>query len=107
MFVRDMTHSKAACTGDKRGYSSGGGRRVKAERSRMSKRKQGRRRSGAEPPPRRGQPAAAESAYAPISGTLHFAAAIFTGALLLFLVQPLIAKYLLPWFGGSPGVWAT
>ena len=38
---------------------------------------------------------------------LPFAAAIFTGALLLFLVQPLIARYVLPWFGGGPGVWAT
>jgi hypothetical protein len=28
-------------------------------------------------------------------------------AFLLFLVQPLIAKILLPWFGGSTGVWAT
>lgn len=33
--------------------------------------------------------------------------AIFTGAFLLFQVQPLIAKYLLPWFGGAPGVWTT
>jgi len=32
---------------------------------------------------------------------------IFTGAFLLFLVQPLIGKYILPWFGGSPGVWTT
>lgn len=37
---------------------------------------------------------------------LH-AATIFTGAFLLFLVQPLIGKYILPWFGGSPGVWTT
>ena len=26
---------------------------------------------------------------------------------MLFLVQPLIGKYLLPWFGGAPGVWTT
>ncbi|HWH71907.1 MAG TPA: hypothetical protein VNT26_21270, partial [Candidatus Sulfotelmatobacter sp.] len=32
---------------------------------------------------------------------------IFTGAFLLFQVQPLIGKYLLPWFGGAPGVWTT
>ncbi len=37
---------------------------------------------------------------------LH-ALTIFTGAFLLFLVQPLIGKYILPWFGGSPGVWTT
>src|SRR5215468_9931686 len=36
-----------------------------------------------------------------------FAPAIFLGAFLLFLVQPLIGKYILPWFGGSPGVWTT
>ncbi len=32
---------------------------------------------------------------------------IFTGAFLLFLIQPLIAKYILPWFGGGPAVWTT
>jgi len=28
-------------------------------------------------------------------------------AFLLFQVQPVISKYILPWFGGSPGVWTT
>lgn len=28
-------------------------------------------------------------------------------AFLLFQVQPIISKYILPWFGGSPGVWTT
>lgn len=32
---------------------------------------------------------------------------IFMGAFLLFQVQPLIGKYILPWFGGGPGVWTT
>jgi tetratricopeptide (TPR) repeat protein len=36
-----------------------------------------------------------------------FALTIFIGAFLLFQVQPLIGKYLLPWFGGGPGVWTT
>lgn len=36
-----------------------------------------------------------------------FAGAIFLSAFLLFLVQPLMGKYILPWFGGSPGVWTT
>lgn len=36
---------------------------------------------------------------------LPFALTIFTGAFLLFQVQPLIGKYILPWFGGGPGVW--
>lgn len=31
-----------------------------------------------------------------------YALTIFTGAFLLFLVQPLIGKYILPWFGGTP-----
>ncbi len=38
---------------------------------------------------------------------LPFALSIFTGAFLLFQVQPLIGKFILPWFGGSPGVWTT
>ena len=36
-----------------------------------------------------------------------YALTIFTGAFLLFLVQPLIGKYILPWFGGGTGVWTT
>ena len=32
---------------------------------------------------------------------------IFLGAFLLFQIQPLMGKYLLPWFGGGPGVWTT
>jgi hypothetical protein len=36
-----------------------------------------------------------------------FHLAIFTSAFLLFLVQPLIAKQILPWFGGAPSVWST
>ena len=36
---------------------------------------------------------------------LH-AATIFLSAFLLFLVQPVIAKQILPWFGGSASVWA-
>src|SRR5436190_13086021 len=36
-----------------------------------------------------------------------YAVTIFLGAFLLFQIQPLIAKYILPWFGGGPGVWTT
>jgi len=32
---------------------------------------------------------------------------IFIGAFLLFQVQPLIGKYILPWFGGGTSVWTT
>ncbi len=38
---------------------------------------------------------------------LLFVIAIFSGAGLLFLVQPMIAKQLLPMLGGSPAVWNT
>jgi SAM-dependent methyltransferase len=38
---------------------------------------------------------------------IFFSLTIFAGAFLLFQVQPLIAKYILPWFGGAPGVWTT
>ncbi len=34
-------------------------------------------------------------------------AAIFLGAFLLFSLEPLIAKQILPWFGGSAAVWAV
>lgn len=36
-----------------------------------------------------------------------FAATIFISAFLLFLVQPLIARIILPWFGGTAAVWTT
>ena len=41
------------------------------------------------------------------TATLAFALAIFASAFLLFQVQPLVSKAILPWFGGSPGVWTT
>ena len=36
-----------------------------------------------------------------------FSFAIALNAGLLFLIQPLIAKMILPWLGGSPAVWNT
>ena len=39
--------------------------------------------------------------------TLPYAGTIFLSSFLLFLVQPIIAKQILPWFGGSAGVWTT
>jgi len=38
---------------------------------------------------------------------LLFASTIFAGAFLLFQVQPIMGKHILPWYGGSPGVWTT
>ncbi len=39
--------------------------------------------------------------------TWLFAGTVFSSAFSLFLVQPIIAKQILPWFGGSASVWAT
>lgn len=36
-----------------------------------------------------------------------YAVTIFASAFLLFLVQPVMAKQILPWFGGSATVWTT
>src|SRR5690606_9579979 len=36
-----------------------------------------------------------------------YAATVFVSAFLLFQVQPLISRTILPWFGGSPAVWTT
>ncbi len=36
-----------------------------------------------------------------------YATTIFVSAFLLFLVQPVIAKQILPWFGGTAAVWTT
>jgi spermidine synthase len=36
-----------------------------------------------------------------------FALTVVLSAFLLFQVQPLVSKQILPWFGGSPGVWTA
>jgi spermidine synthase len=36
-----------------------------------------------------------------------YAGTIFLSAFLLFLVQPVVAKMIVPWFGGSAAVWTT
>ncbi len=38
---------------------------------------------------------------------IFYSLTIFLSAFLLFLVQLLIARHILPWYGGGPGVWAT
>ena len=51
--------------------------------------------------------------YAPLSKLLEhcllylYAAALFLSAALLFFVQPMVAKMILPFLGGSPAVWNT
>ena len=42
-----------------------------------------------------------------IPNILLFSLTVFLGAFLLFQVQPIIGKYILPWFGGSSSVWTT
>ena len=39
--------------------------------------------------------------------SLLYAVTIFLSAFLLFEVQPMIGKIILPWFGGSASVWST
>ncbi len=51
--------------------------------------------------------AAVPSAATRLPDRRAYALVTFVGAALLFLVQPLIAKAILPWFGGVPAVWAT
>ncbi len=38
---------------------------------------------------------------------IAFGLSIFLSAFLLFIAQPLLAKKLLPWFGGGPAVWLS
>ncbi len=38
---------------------------------------------------------------------ISFSISIFLSSFLLFQVQPIISKYILPWFGGSSAVWIT
>lgn len=47
----------------------------------------------------------AKSEFVPF--TALYAGTIFLSAFLLFQVQLIIGKYVLPWFGGSPSVWNT
>ncbi len=42
-----------------------------------------------------------------MSTRILFAVTVFLSAFLLFQVQPLMGRYVLPWFGGGPGVWTT
>ncbi|HEY8538875.1 MAG TPA: fused MFS/spermidine synthase [Steroidobacteraceae bacterium] len=41
------------------------------------------------------------------AGEVIYALTVIVAASLLFLVQPLIAKLILPWFGGSSAVWSA
>ena len=41
------------------------------------------------------------------AGRFAFPPAVFLAAFLLFQVQPLLGKLVLPWYGGTPAVWMT
>src|SRR6185369_14864866 len=36
-----------------------------------------------------------------------YALTTYIGSFLLFQVEPLIGRYILPWYGGGPAVWTT
>ena len=38
---------------------------------------------------------------------LLYGSTVFLSAFLLFQIQPIIGRFILPWFGSAPGVWAT
>ena len=42
-----------------------------------------------------------------VSTNLIFGATIAISAFLLFQIEPMISKYILPWFGGGPAVWTA
>ena len=42
-----------------------------------------------------------------VSDQILFGSTIFLSSFLLFQVQPILAKQILPWFGGSAAVWTT
>ncbi len=50
---------------------------------------------------------AASTASAGRATVVLVASATFLGAFLLFFLEPLIARFVLPWYGGSAGVWTT
>ena len=48
---------------------------------------------------------AADVKHEPDLSVVLYSATIFLGAFLLFQVQPILAKLILPWFGGAAAVW--
>ncbi|MBV8828322.1 MAG: hypothetical protein JO108_03750, partial [Acidobacteriaceae bacterium] len=49
--------------------------------------------------------AARRATLAGFAATVTIPVSILLGSVLLFLVEPMIAKMILPWFGGTAGVW--
>ena len=42
-----------------------------------------------------------------LAGPWLYVVSIFSSAFLIFGVQPMVGKHILPWFGGAPSVWMT
>jgi spermidine synthase len=51
--------------------------------------------------------AAIRSSQSTPTSIVIYGLTVFLSAFLLFQVQPLMGKFILPWFGGSPAVWTT
>jgi spermidine synthase len=65
--------------------------------------------SSLDPAPTRVDPAPTAASQTRVTvppGVAVFVATTFASAFLIFLVQPLVAKRILPWFGGVPAVWS-
>ncbi len=52
-------------------------------------------------------PSAAETERRGVTPLALYAVTVFASAFLLFQIEPIIAKMVLPWFGGSAAVWTT
>lgn len=78
-----------------------------SRQGRVRKRRQ-RRRTSRGASTRRSAQARATAVPEPLTSVVVLlASAVFLSAFLLFQVQPIIGRFILPWFGASPGVWAT
>ncbi len=45
--------------------------------------------------------------HSALANMIRYGITIFLSAFLLFQIQPMIAKFILPWFGGTAAVWTT
>ena len=53
------------------------------------------------------QSSLADASAPAVGDRVAFGATIFLSSFLLFQIQPIVARQILPWFGGSAAVWAT
>jgi hypothetical protein len=82
--------------------------RVRSSRQRRARKRQHRAPRSPGAPRRRRAGSRPRPAPEPLAAVLVlFASTVLLSAFLLFQVQPIIGRFILPWFGASPGVWAT